>query len=63
MTRMTLAEPKMALAGVTAETSFARFKASMAAFSKERVPSRPFGRWDLVAMVEVRGGCEEEPEP
>ena len=31
----------------------------MAAFSKETVLSRPFGRWDLVAMVETRGSYEE----
>ena len=31
----------------------------MAAFSKETVFSRPFGRWDLVAMVETRGSYEE----
>ena len=32
-------EPNMALAGVALETSFARFMASMAAFSKERALS------------------------
>jgi len=46
--------------------------ASIAAFSKETEFSRPFGRWDLVAMVETQGsceetargaGCEEESEP
>jgi len=34
-----LTEPKTALAGVMLATSFARFKASMAAFNDERVRS------------------------
>jgi len=43
----------------------------MAIFSEERAPSRPFGRWESVAMVEIqsrckgavrRGGCDEESE-
>ena len=52
--RVTLTEPKMALA---LETSFARFKASMAAFNADIAPSRPFkfGRWDSTSMVETRG--------
>ena len=70
--RRMVTEPKTALAGVMLETSFARFRVSMATFSKERAPSRPFGRWDLAAMVEMqdswekavrRVSCEEEPEP
>ena len=35
------------------------FMASMAAFSKETVFSRPFGGWDLEAMVESEGNHEE----
>ena len=44
----------------------------MAVFSEERTPSRPCGRLDLLAMVEVqdswekamqRTGCEEESKP
>jgi hypothetical protein len=31
--------------------------ASMAAFSEERTPSRPFGCWDLVVIVEAKGSC------
>jgi len=70
--RRTLTVPKTALAGVTLETSFARFRASMAIFSEERAPPCPLGRWESVAMVEIPGryedamrreGCEEEPEP
>jgi len=57
--RITSTEPKIALAGVTPEASFARFKASMAAFNAEIVPSRPFGRrWDSTSMVETRGSRE-----
>ena len=46
-----LTEPKTALAGVTLESSFARFKASMAAFNVETTPSRSFSRRDLVSMI------------
>ena len=70
--RRILTEPKTALAGVILETSFARFMASMAMFNEERVPSRPFGRWVLAAIVEktwrrehglMRGrGAENEPD-
>jgi len=60
---------KAALAGVMLETSFARFRTSMATFSEERTPFRPFGRWNSAAMVESYEktvwcvGCEEEPGP
>ena len=47
----------MALAGVALETSFARFMASMAAFSAERVTSWRFDPRDFVSMVETCGGC------
>ena len=56
--RITLTEPKTALAGVILEISFARFKASMAIFNAEIAPSRPLGRWDLGSMVETGGNCE-----
>ena len=48
-----LTVPKTACAGVMLESFSARFTASMAAFNKERVPSRPFGGWDLVVMGEI----------
>ena len=63
--------PKTAFAGVMLETSFARLRASMAIFSAERTPSRPFGRREPGAMVGMQGhgeeavrreGCEEESE-
>ena len=44
MVRRMLTEPKTALAGVMLESSFARFRASIAIFSEERTASRPFGR-------------------
>jgi hypothetical protein len=55
----TLTEPKTALAGVTLETSFARFKASMATFNAERRPPHPFGRWESVAIAETCAGAGE----
>ena len=64
--------PNTALAGVALETSLARFMASMAAFSKERVFSWRFGRWGFGSMVGGRDsgegmvwhtGCAERPEP
>ena len=36
-----------------------RLRASIATFSEERAPSCPFGRWDVVAMVETQGSHEE----
>ena len=57
MTRITLTEPKTALAGVALETSFARFMASIAAFNSETAPSRR--RWELASMVETGGSCEK----
>ena len=56
--RITLTEPKTALAGVMLESSFAIFKASMVTFNAEILPSRPLGRWDSASMAEVRGGYE-----
>ena len=43
--------PKTAVAGVMLE-AFARFKPPVATFNSERVPSRPFDRWDSSATVE-----------
>ena len=57
--RRTLTVPKTALAGVTLETSFARFMTSMAASDEERTPFRSFGRWDLVLMAESWGSWEK----
>ena len=56
--RITLTEPKTALAGVILESSFARFKASMVTFNAEIVLSRPLGRRDSASIVETRGSCE-----
>ena len=58
MVRRTLTEPKTALAGVMLETSFARFMASMAAFSEEMALPCPC-RWDPVSMVEAGGDCKK----
>lgn len=67
-----LTEPKIPLAGAIVEVPFARFMASMAAFSAETVLSRSFVRRDLASIVGTRGnrentvkreGCEEGPEP
>ena len=57
--RMTPTVPKTALAGVTLESSLARFMAAIAAFNEERATSRRFGRWDFVAMAETRGSEEK----
>ena len=51
--RIALTEPKTALAGVILESSFARFKASMATFNAEIMLSRPLGRWGSASMVET----------
>jgi hypothetical protein len=59
MVRRALTVPKAALAGVMLEIFSARFMASMAAFNEETAFSRPFGRWDLVAMVEIQGSHEK----
>jgi len=50
---------KRAFAGVMLEIFSARCMASMAAFNKETAFSRPFGRWDSVAMVETEDSYEE----
>ena len=59
MVRRMATEPKTALAGVMLESSLARFRASMAIFREERAESRPFGRWDLVAIVEIQRSGEK----
>ena len=56
--RITLTEPKTAVAGVILESSFARFKASMTTFSAEMVLSRSLGRWEPAFMVGTEGNCE-----
>jgi len=55
--RITLTEPKTAWAGVILESSFARFKASIAPFSTEIVLSRSLGSRDSASMVETRSSC------
>lgn len=57
-----MTEPNTALAGVIQEISFARPRASMATFNEDRAPSRGFGRWDFVSMVEAQGGWEYAEE-
>ena len=58
--RIALTVPKTALAGVTPESSFARFKAVTAASSEERATSRCFDRWGLVlSMVKIRSSCKK----
>ena len=59
MVRRTQTEPKTALAGVILESSFARFKPSMAALSEERTLFCASGCWDISAMVEAQGSCED----
>ena len=59
MVRRTLTVPKAAFAGVILEISFARLRASMAAFKIERAPSRLFGRWGFIAIVGTCGGWEQ----
>ena len=49
--RMMLTEPKTALAGVMLETSFTRFKTSMAVFNPETTPSHSIGHRDLASMI------------
>ena len=69
--RRALTVPKAALAGAMLEISFARSRALMVASNAEMMPSRSFGCWELVSMVEARGswekivrqeGCAERPE-
>jgi len=73
---MMLTEPKAALAGVMIETSFARFKVSMATFNEERTLFRRCGCGALGFMgskstwrkrTSQPAGCEGEgegdPEP
>ena len=50
---------KTAFAGVILEIFSARSMASMAAFNKETAFSRPFGRWELVVMVETESSRKE----
>ena len=54
-----MTEPNTALAGEIQEISFARSRASMATFSEERAPSRPFGRWSFASMVKTRDSLEK----
>lgn len=50
---------KTAFAGVVLEIFSARFMASMATFNEDIAFSCPFGRWELVAMVETRCSHKE----
>jgi hypothetical protein len=54
-----MTEPNAAFAGAISTMSFARFRASMVTFNVERAPSRPFGLWGFVSMVETGGNCEK----
>ena len=57
--KITATEPKTAFAGVMLEISFARFETSMNTFKAESTPSRSFGRWEFVAIVETGGNREK----
>lgn len=46
-------------AGVPLVASFAMVRTSMAAFNKVRAFSRPFGFWELVAIVDPLDGSEK----
>ena len=59
MVSRTAAALNAAWAGVAFVASFATVTTPMAAFNKERAFFRPFGFWDLVAIVKARVGCEE----
>lgn len=52
-------EPKAALAGVMVDLSFARFRVSMGTFSFEKVSPCSFGRWDVEAIIDARGGYKK----
>ena len=59
MVRSVVTEPKTGFAGVLLVASLTRVKASMAIFKGGIAFPRPFRRWELSAMVETQGGCEE----
>ena len=42
-----------------AEVSFAEFSVSMPVSNVERVPSRPSGSWEFVAIIRTSGNCEK----
>ena len=48
-----LAEPKTAPAGVMLESSFARFRATMAASNFEKTPFRPFCWAEFIAISKI----------
>ena len=50
---------KEGFGGVMIETSFARFRPSMATPREERIRSRPFESLDSMAIVET-GGCRRK---
>ena len=51
--------PKTGFAGVLLEASFAILSPSMAIFSAEIAPSRPFGGWELSVMAKSQGKHEK----
>ena len=71
MVRRTTAEPRAIWAGGMPQVSLARLKTWINTSNVERAPSRPFGGWDVEAIVEAGGwcetnawdgGCQEEPD-
>ena len=59
MVKRVLAEPRAIWAGGTPQASFAMVKAWMNTSNVGRTKSRPLCWWDVEAIVEVDGGCEE----
>lgn len=55
MVRRMLTELNAAVADEMQETSFAKFRSSMAAFNEERTQALSFGLWDLFSMTKTRG--------
>ena len=50
------------MTGAILEDSLARFKALMAAFSAEMVPSRLLGLWDSVSMAKPKVTARERQD-
>ena len=60
--RRGLAEKNTVLAGGMLVVFSARSIASMAVLNEETAFSSSFGRWDLVAIIEIQGRCEKNGE-
>ena len=57
-----MTDAKTAFAGAILEVFSATLKALMAVSNAEIALSGPLGCWNLVSMVETRGGCERIAE-